>query len=107
MDVTSPVRPDKVQPAQQNANTLPAFLLGSDSHFNGGQEQNNKPSNQLFNNAPLKGGNDDAKVFGLSDIENRPPPTLLFSSKYGGQSQKMNNNRPFSSSQPPKKLPSG
>jgi len=108
MDVTSPVRPDN---NNQNQNTLPAFLLGTDSNYN----QDNK---NYFNNTPLKGrnpnqlSNNPIQPTNNSDIENRPP-ALLFSSKYGQSSRnnligqniglnsqnKAQNNRPFSNTQ--------
>ena len=109
MDVTSPDRPENQKNSNNNTNqnTLPAFLLGTDSNFN--QDNNNK---HLFNNTPLKGKSsssnnnniDKAQIpsklqsnnllGGNLDIENRPP--LLFSSRYG---QNSNKQRPFSSNQ--------
>jgi len=108
MDITSPNRPEN---NNQQQNTLPAFLLGTDSHFNNQQNQNSH-----FNNTPLKGRNpiqlqQQASSFNqmpqnnsVSDLENRAP-TLLFSNKYRNNNQ-VQNNRPFSHNQPPAKVSS-
>jgi len=108
MDITSPNRPEN---NNQQQNTLPAFLLGTDSHFNNQQNQNSH-----FNNTPLKGRNpiqlqQQASSFNqmpqnnsVSDLENRAP-TLLFSNKYRNNNQ-VQNNRPFSHNQPAAKVSS-
>jgi hypothetical protein len=111
MDITSPNRPSE---NSQPQNTLPAFLLGTDSHFN-----NQETNKNYFNNTPLKGRNPNQlqnqlqtqpsfnqlpQNNSVSDLENRAP-TLLFSNKYRN-TQGQNNSRPFSHNQPAAKVSS-
>jgi len=100
MDVTSPppMKPLDGAPKSSSANTLPAFLLGTDSNY--------AKKDPLFNNTPLKSrtNNANSNNSNSSDVENRPP--LIFSRKYkhgGGNTRPFQNHR----SQPQNQMRSG